>query len=119
MDTPMVRASAIKAIFDIILIFGLDTFDGDEGLNEINKSATDQNEDGNEKAADVSDASNITESSVNENTEDSKKSLVDENDKKDWSETAGKVVAILSASLNSEVRVTERMRKCIFIVPFF
>ena len=102
MDTPLVRATALKAIFDIILIFGLDSFDGDEDACEINNSASTQNEEENEKALDASNTSLVSHKSINE-VDDSKKSLVDENDKKGWSETAGKVVTILSTTLNSEV----------------
>ncbi|RUS91586.1 hypothetical protein EGW08_000701 [Elysia chlorotica] len=101
MDTPLVRATALKAIFDIILIFGLDSFDGDEDTSETKKSTSVQNEE-NGTAIDASSTSLISNTSVNEDVYDSKKSLVDENDKKGWSETAGKVVTILSATLNSE-----------------
>lgn len=96
MDTSLVRTTALKAIFDIILIFGLDSFDGDDDAAKTNI----QNEE-TEKAANDSDASLISHYSTNDEVE-GEKSLVDEDDKKGWSETAGKVVTILSATLNSE-----------------
>ncbi|GFO14782.1 condensin complex subunit 3, partial [Plakobranchus ocellatus] len=78
MDTPLVRATALKSIFDIILIFGLDSFNGEDSYSQEKNPDAKQNKNGNEIAANASNASLFSNNSVHEHVEDSKMSMIPE-----------------------------------------
>ncbi|XP_005090481.1 condensin complex subunit 3 [Aplysia californica] len=102
MDTHLVRTTAMQCIFDIVHVHGLDTFsdEGNASSQETNKSCAESEAD-HTNVTDASELADSTVGSVNE-TADETKDATAASEKTGWSETASKIIAILSAYLDNE-----------------
>lgn len=98
MDTQLVKATALKSVFDLVHVFGLDAFN-DEDTSVCKESST-NSEMKDHEVDNTAEQQDVTANFVCEDADTSKKNL-NENDKK-WTATASKVIAILSAFLDNE-----------------
>lgn len=88
MDTQQVRSTALKSVFDIVHVYGLDAFsDADTSCDQSGGNNT-------EEELSKSMSRNSRAKSAQECSEDSRRG---------WSESASKVIAILSTALDLEV----------------
>ena len=103
MDTQLVRTTAMKCIFDIIHVYGFDAFNDETDVTEQEPSQSQvasQVEDS--RVENATEIINSSVATVNETTGMNTKGGVT-TDRTGWSETANKIVTILSSSLDNEV----------------
>ncbi|BFZ07082.1 hypothetical protein BsWGS_10121 [Bradybaena similaris] len=97
MDTQLVKATALKSVFDLVHVFGLDAF-SDEDTSICKETSTNSEMKDHEEVENTEEQQDVTTNSVCEDG-DTSKNL---NGKKEWTATASKVIAILSAFLDNE-----------------
>ncbi|CAG5128202.1 unnamed protein product [Candidula unifasciata] len=100
MDTQLVKATALKSVFDLVHVFGLDAF-SDEDTSVSKETSINGEVKDHEELDNTEEQQNVTMNSAGEDADTTKENL-NENDRKGWTETAGKVIAILSSFLDNE-----------------